>query len=139
MFTKHYKNILLANDIVPNSKHEESIALKLVAQKEKFILEDAVKALLYNKTIIAVDNKYSLTQFIHEVNSLTQQYYFMYIQISQFESFLRTYINHKMVKVYGDKWHQNNIMKDLREFNFKTLLQLDKPSKALNSISFLEH
>ena len=136
MFTKHYKNILLANNIMPNSNNEEATALKLVAQKEKFILEDAVKALLYNKRITAVDSKYSLNQFIHEVNSLTQQYYFMYIQISQFESFLRTYINHKMNKVYGNKWHQNIIMQDLREFKSETLLKLDKPSKALNSISF---
>lgn len=136
MNNKHYKKILLHNNIVPNSDNEKSIALKLVTQKEKFILEDAVNALVYNKMILTVNSKYSLHQYIDEVNKITNQYYFMYIQISQFEAFLRTYINHKMIRVYGDKWHQHSIMKDLAEFNSQIMTSIDKPSKALNSISF---
>ena len=136
MNNKHYNNILLQNSIVPNSDNEKEIALKLVTQKEKFILEDAVNALVYNKTILPIDEKYTLKQYINEVNKLTNQYYFMYIQISQFEAFLRTYINHKMIKEYGSKWHQHSIMKDLTEFQVKTMAHIDKPSKALNSISF---
>ena len=50
---------------------------------------------------------------MREIQKITNQYYLLYIQISQFEAFLRTYINHKMVKSYGDKWHKNIIMKDL--------------------------
>ena len=136
MNNKHYKNILLNNNIIPNNEDEKEIALKLVTQKEKFILEDAVHALLYNKTIFPLNGKYDLSQYIGEVNKITNQYYFMYIQISQFEAFLRTYINHKMIKTYGDKWHQHHIMKDLTEFQIKIMGQIDKPSKALNSISF---
>ena len=60
----------------------------------------------------------------------------MYIQISQFESFLRTYINHTMVKHYGNNWHQHQIMKDLAEFQSNKMLKIQKPSQALNSISF---
>lgn len=91
MNNKHYNNILLHNNIVPNSDAQKEIALKLVIQKEKFILEDAVNALVYNKTISQIDGKYTLQQYIDEVNKITNQYYFMYIQISQFEAFLRTY------------------------------------------------
>lgn len=136
MNNKHYKNILIANNIVPKNDDEKEIALKLVTQKEKFILEDAVNALIYNKTISPINGQYTLQQYIDEVNKITNQYYFMYIQISQFEAFLRTYINHKMIKVYGDKWHQHSIMHDLTEFQTPTMQQIDKPSKALNSISF---
>ncbi len=136
MNNKHYKNILIANNIVPKNDDEKEIALKLVTQKEKFILEDAVNALIYNKTIPSINGQYTLQQYIDEVNKITNQYYFMYIQISQFEAFLRTYINHKMIKVYGDKWHQHSIMYDLTEFQTPTMQQIDKPSKALNSISF---
>ena len=136
MNNKHYNNILLHNNIVPNSDAQKEIALKLVIQKEKFILEDAVNALVYNKTISQIDGKYTLQQYIDEVNKITNQYYFMYIQISQFEAFLRTYINHKMIKAYGDKWHRHPIMSDLTEFQTTTMSRIDKPSKALNSISF---
>lgn len=136
MHNKHYSNILLSNNIIPKNDTEKEIALKLVTQKEKFILEDAVNALIYNKTISPVDSKYTLKQYIDEVNKITNQYYFMYIQISQFEAFLRTYINHKMIKAYGDKWHQHSAVQDLTEFQTKIMEQIDKPSKALNSISF---
>jgi hypothetical protein len=136
MNNKHYNNILIKNNIIPKNDSEKEIALKLITQKEKFILEDAVNALIYNKTIPPKDNKYALKQYIDEINKITNQYYFMYIQISQFEAFLRTYINHTMIKVYGDKWHQHFIMQDLTEFQTKVMQQIEKPSKALNSISF---
>ena len=136
MNNKHYNNILLNNNIIPKNEREKEIALNLIAQKEKFILEDAVNALIYNRTILPKDGKYTLQQYIDEVNKITNQYYFMYIQISQFEAFLRTYINHKMIKSYDNKWHQHSIMQDLTEFQTKTMKQIDKPSKALNSISF---
>lgn len=133
---KHYKSILLDHFIVPKNEQEIEIALKLVMQKEKFILEDSVNALTYNKSIKPLDGTYTLQQYIHEINKITNQYYFMYIQISQFEAFLRTYINHAMIKVYGEKWHQNPIMQDLDDFKKNSICALDKPSKALNSISF---
>lgn len=136
MNNKHYNNILIKNNIIPKNDSDKEIALKLITQKEKFILEDAVNALIYNRTIPPEDNKYTLKQYIDEINKITDQYYFMYIQISQFEAFLRTYINHKMIKVYGDKWHQHSTMQDLTEFQIKTMEQIEKPSKALNSISF---
>ena len=136
MNNKHFNNILLCNNIIPKNEAEKEIALKLVTQKEKFILEDAANALVYNKTISPTDGKYTLQQYIEEVNKITNQYYFMYIQISQFEAFLRTYINHKMIKLYGDKWHQHSIMGDLSEFQANIMARIDKPSKALNSISF---
>ena len=41
-----------------------------------------------------------------------------------------------MVKSYGDKWHKNIIMKDLKDFQQTSIQNLDKPSQALNSISF---
>jgi len=136
MNNKHYNNILLRNNIIPNNDDEKNVALALVTQKEKFILEDAVNSLTYNKTILPQNEKYNLIQYINEVNKITNQYYFMYIQISQFEAFLRTYINHKMINKYGSRWHQDSIMKDLSEFQTQTMAKIDKPSKALNSISF---
>ena len=136
MNNKHYNNILLSNNIIPINDDEKNIALALVTQKEKFILEDAVNSLIYNKTISPENDNYKLTQYINEVNKITNQYYFMYIQISQFEAFLRTYINHKMIEKYGSSWHQHSIMRDLSEFQTNTMAKIDKPSKALNSISF---
>jgi len=79
MFNKHYNNILLKNNIIPNDDNQKKIALSLVTQKEKFILEDAVNALMYNKTILPKNEKYNLIQYINEVNKITNQYYFMYI------------------------------------------------------------
>ena len=136
MNNKHYNNILLLNKIIPNNDDEKNVALALVTQKEKFILEDAVNSLIYNKTILPKNENYNLMQYINEVNKITNQYYFMYIQISQFEVFLRTYINHKMIAEYGSNWHKNKIIKDLSEFQTNTMAKIEKPSKALNSISF---
>ena len=136
MNNKHYNNILLSNNIIPINDDEKNVALALVTQKEKFILEDAVNSLIYNKTILPENENYKLMQYINKVNKITNQYYFMYIQISQFEAFLRTYINHKMIAEYGSSWHKNKIMKDLSEFQTQTMAKIDKPSRALNSISF---
>ena len=133
---KHFKQILLANNIVPKTIGETRAALKLVEQKEKFILEDAAKALVYNKQILPIEGCYTLEQYIYEVQKITHRYYMLYIEISQFEAYLRTYINHKMVKVYGEKWHTHSIMNDLDDFKKQDISHLDKPSKALNSISF---
>lgn len=126
---KHYKSILLDHFIVPKNEQEIEIALKLVMQKEKFILEDSVNALTYNKSIKPLDGTYTLQQYIHEINKITNQYYFMYIQISQFEAFLRTYINHAMIKVYGEKWHQNPIMQDLDDFKKTVFAHLTNHQK----------
>jgi len=115
---------------------ETKLGLKLIKQKEKFILEDGVKALKYNKNITSLNGNYSLEQYLQEIQRITNQYYFLYIQISQFEAFLRTYINHKMVKVYGNRWHKNSIMRDLKDFNSTNILRYNKPSQVLNSISF---
>ena len=41
-----------------------------------------------------------------------------------------------MIEKYGSSWHQDPIMKDLSEFQTITMSKIDKPSKALNSISF---
>jgi len=136
MNNKHYKKILLDNNIIPKDCNEEAITLKLVMQKEKFILEDAANALIYNKSIKPDGESYTIKQYVMEINKITNQYYYLYIQISQFEGFLRTYINHKMVSIYGNKWHQNTIMDDLDDFRKKNIKSLDKPSKALNSVSF---
>lgn len=133
---KHFKQILIANDIIPETISETKLALKLIKQKEKFILEDGVKALKYNKNIQPINRIYSLVQYLKEIQRITNKYYFLYIQISQFEAFLRTYINHKMIKVYGDKWHKNNIMSDLNDFKSINMQKYDKPSQVLNSISF---
>ncbi len=133
---KHFRQILLANNIKPNTLSETKLCLKLVAQKEKFILEDSAKALNNNHKIVKISGKYAIGQYIQEIINITNQYYLLYIQISQFEAFLRTYINHKMIKVYGDKWHIDNIMGDLDDFKKAEIKSLDKPSKALNSISF---
>ena len=133
---KHFNQILIANNIIPIDLNEEKLALDLVAQKEKFILEDAAKAIKYNKNILQLNGKYTLNQYICEIQKITNQYYLLYIQISQFEAFLRTYINHRMIKVYGDKWHQDIIMDDLDDFKKFSIKKLDKPSQALNSISF---
>jgi hypothetical protein len=56
--------------------------------------------------------------------------------MSQFEAFLRTFINHKMIKAYGDQWHLDVIMDDLNDFQKPDIKSLNKPSQALNSISF---
>ncbi len=133
---KHFKQILIANNIIPKTMSETKLALKLVKQKEKFILEDGVKALKYNKNIQPINGSYSLVQYLKEIQRITNKYYFLYIQISQFEAFLRTYINHKMIKVYGEKWHKNNIMSDLKDFKSINIQKYDKPSQVLNSISF---
>ena len=133
---KHFRQILISNNIFPLNLSETKLALKLITQKEKFILEDSVKAIIYNKKIIPINGKYTLKQYMREIQKITNQYYLLYIQISQFEAFLRTYINHKMVKNYGDKWHRDIIMKDLKDFQQTSIQNLDKPSQALNSISF---
>lgn len=133
---KHFKQILLANNIIPRTITETKIGLKLIVQKEKFILEDSAKALNYNKKIVKVSGAYSIGQYIQEIINITNQYYLLYIQMSQFEAFLRTFINHKMVKAYGSKWHLNSIMNDLDDFQKPAIKSLDKPSKALNSITF---
>ena len=133
---KHFKQILIANNIIPSTLDETKTALKLVKQKEKFILEDSVKALHNNKKNTMQNGHYTIQQYINEIIQITNQYYLLYINISQFESFLRTFINHQMVKVYGYKWHQHSIMSDLDEFQKHNRKKLDKPSRALNSISF---
>lgn len=133
---KHFKQILISNNIFPLNLSETKLALKLITQKEKFILEDSVKAIIYNKKITPINGKYTLKQYIREIQKITNQYYLLYIQISQFEAFLRTYINHKMVKSYGDKWHRDIIMTDINDFQKTSIQNLDKPSQALNSISF---
>ena len=45
---KHFKQILISNNIFPLNLSETKLALKLVTQKEKFILEDSVKAIKSN-------------------------------------------------------------------------------------------
>lgn len=133
---KHFKQILLANNIIPRTITETKIGLKLIVQKEKFILEDSAKALNNNKKIVKISGKYSIGQYIQEIINITNQYYLLYVQISQFEAFLRTFINHKMVEAYGNQWHLDDIMSDLDDFKKQDIKNLDKPSKALNSISF---
>ena len=71
MFNKHYNNILLKNNIIPNNDDEKNIALALVTQKEKFILEDAVNSLTYNKTILPQNEKYNLIQYITQLSNET--------------------------------------------------------------------
>ena len=51
---KHFRQILISNNIFPLNLSETKLALKLVTQKEKFILEDSVKAIIYNKKIIPI-------------------------------------------------------------------------------------
>ena len=133
---RHFNQIIINNNIATHTITETKLALKLIRQKEKFILQDSAKALNYNKKIVKVSGKYSINQYIQEVIKITNHYYLLYIQISQFEAFLRTYINHKMVKAYGIEWHKNSIMSDLVDFQKTFIQNLDKPSQALNSISF---
>ncbi|DAB29544.1 MAG TPA: hypothetical protein CFH84_09005 [Sulfurimonas sp. UBA12504] len=133
---RHFKQIIIDNHIATHTISEIKLALKLIRQKEKFILEDSAKALNNNRKIVKVSGKYSLNQYIQEVIKITNHYYLLYIQISQFEAFLRTYINHKMVKAYGIQWHKESIMDDLVDFQKPSIKNLDKPSQALNSISF---
>lgn len=133
---KHFKQILISNNIIPKTYSETKLGLKLVKQKEKFILEDSAKALIYNKNIQPINGNYTISQYINEIKRITHQYYFLYIQLSQLEAFLRTYVNHKMVKVYGTQWHKHSIMSDLTDFQDQSIKSLAKPSYALNSISF---
>lgn len=126
----------MANNIVPTSLSETKTALKLVRQKEKFILEDSAKALTHNKKILPVGNHYTIDQYFEEIKNITNQYYWLYIQISQFEAFLRTFVNHRMVKAYGTQWHLDPVMADLNDFQTAEIRALPKPSQALNSISF---
>ena len=133
---RHFKQILLANNIVPTSLSETKIALKLIRQKEKFILEDSAKALTHNKKILPIGKHYTIGQYFDEIKNITNQYYWLYIQMSQFEAFLRTFVNHKMVKAYGTQWHIDPVMSDLNDFQTKDMRSLQKPSQALNSISF---
>ena len=133
---KHFKQILISNNIIPKTYSETKLGLKLVKQKEKFILEDSAKALKYNKNIQPVNGNYNIGQYLKEIQRITNQYYFLYIQLSQLEAFLRTYVNHKMVKVYGNQWHKHTIMNDLSDFQDQSIKSLAKPSYALNSISF---
>ncbi|QOG11240.1 hypothetical protein [Arcobacter sp. FWKO B] len=133
---KHFRQIILANNIQPQTFGQTKLCLKLVTQKEKFILEDAVKALLHNKQINPLNGFYSTNQYINQVLQITHRYYALYIQISQFEAFLRTFINHKMIKGYGNQWHKDAIISDISDFSKYEIQKLDKPSKALNAISF---
>lgn len=133
---RHFKQILLANNIVPTSLSETKSALKLVRQKEKFILEDSAKALTHNKNIHTVGSHYTIEQYFEEIKNITNQYYWLYIQISQFEAFLRTFVNHRMVKTYGTQWHLSPVMGDLNDFQAAEIRSLPKPSQALNSVSF---
>lgn len=133
---RHFKQILLANNIIPISLSATKSALKLVRQKEKFILEDSAKALIHNKNIHLIGNHYTIEQYFDEIKSITNQYYWLYIQISQFEAFLRTFVNHRMVKAYGTQWHIDPVMSDLNDFQRIEIRSLKKPSQALNSISF---
>lgn len=133
---RHFKQILLANNIIPTSLSEMKTALILVRQKEKFILEDSAKALTHNKNILPIGNHYRIEQYFEEIKNITNQYYWLYIQISQFEAFLRTFVNHKMVKAYGTQWHLDPVMSDLNDFQTAEIRSLQKPSQALNSISF---
>ncbi len=132
---KHLRDILIDNSIIPQSCRETKLALTLVTQKEKFILEDSAKAIVNNKKIVPINGQYGLKQYLNEIQNITNQYYLLYIQISQFETFLRTFINHKMIKTYGDKWHRCDIMMDINEFRKDAIRSLDKPSQALNSIT----
>jgi len=133
---RHFKQILLANNITPVSLSETKTALKLVRQKEKFVLEDSAKALMHNKKILPIGNHYTIEQYFEEIKNITNQYYWLYIQISQFEAFLRTFINHRMVNAYGTQWHLDPVMDDLNDFKTNAIRSLQKPSQALNSISF---
>ena len=45
---KHFRQILISNNIFPLNLSETKLTLKLVTQKEKFILEDSVKAIKSN-------------------------------------------------------------------------------------------
>ncbi len=114
---KHFKQILISNNILPKTMSETKLGLKLIKQKEKFILEDGVKALKYNKNITSLNGNYSLEQYLQEIQRITNQYYFLYIQISH-------------------RWHKNSIMSDLKDFNSTNILRYNKPSQVLNSISF---
>ena len=49
---KHFRQILISNNIFPLNLSETKLALKLVTQKEKFILEDSVKAIKSNSKYI---------------------------------------------------------------------------------------
>ncbi|MDD2828956.1 MAG: hypothetical protein PHW18_05220 [Sulfuricurvum sp.] len=133
---RHFKQILLANNIIPTSLSETKTALKLVRQKEKFILEDSAKALIHNKKILPIKNYYTIEQYFEEIKNITNQYYWLYIQINQFEAFLRTFVNHRMVKAYGIQWHLDPVMRDLNDFQIAEIRSIQKPSQALNSISF---
>ena len=64
---KHFKQILISNNIIPATMSETKIALKLVKQKEKFILEDSVKALHNNKKNKLQNGHYSIQQYINEI------------------------------------------------------------------------
>lgn len=134
---RHFRQIVLANNIVPTSLFSETkTALKLVRQKEKFILEDSAKALVHNKKILPIGTHYTIRQYFEEIKNITNQYYWFYIQMSQFEAFLRTFVNHRMVKVYGIQWHLDPVMSDLNDFKTTEIRSVQKPSQALNSISF---
>jgi len=133
---KHFKQILISNNIIPKTISDTKLGLKLVKQKEKFILEDAAKAIIYNKKITPINGKYTLKQYMHEIQNITNQYYLLYIQLSQLEAFLRTFVNHKMIKIHGNQWHKQSIMNDLNDFQNSSIQNLAKPSYALNSISF---
>lgn len=41
-----------------------------------------------------------------------------------------------MINIYKDKWHKHTIMDDLKDFQQNSIKNLDKPSAALNSVSF---
>ena len=56
---KHFRQILISNNIFPLNLSETKLTLKLVTQKEKFILEDSVTAIIDNKKITPINGKYT--------------------------------------------------------------------------------
>ena len=62
---------MIFNNIFPLNLSETKLALKLITQKEKFILEDSAKAIIYNKKITPIDSKYTLKQYIREIQKIT--------------------------------------------------------------------
>ena len=77
---RYFKQILLANNIVPTRYSETKIALQLVRQKEKFILEDSAKALIHNKKIVPIGKHYTVAQYFEEIKKLlvTKNYFCKY-------------------------------------------------------------
>ena len=62
---------MIFNNIFPLNLSETKLALKLITQKENFILEDSAKAIIYSKKITPIDSKYTLKQYIREIQKIT--------------------------------------------------------------------